>query len=280
MTQTAATEIMVTGRLVAGHPMKRNQMTDDKTGQPIRDAAGQVKTNVYIGVAVPKTQADWKLEPWGQQIVQRAQADWPNGEHGAATFAWKVTDGDSAVPNKAGNKPCDKEGYPGHWVINGQTMLAIRCHHVGKYQPHEQIQDENEIKTGDYCRVLIGCRGNNPSQSPGVYMNPELFELSRAGQAIITQGGPSAADVFGGSTAQLPPNAALDTAATTPPPQMQPAAGATPPPPPAPANDLVTPPPPPAEERYEYSGQVKTKSEWLALPGYTEAHLAAMTKVA
>jgi len=161
---------------------------------------------------MPKTQADWKLEPWGQAINNKAIADWPAGDHLAGTFSWKITDGDSQIPNKKQKKPADREGWPGHWVIHCSTRLNVRCHHAGKLDPTQQIAVEAENKTGDYCRALIGVKGNGPSESPGVYVNPMLFELSRAGVAIITESGPSAADAFGGSTANVPANAQVDTA--------------------------------------------------------------------
>lgn len=272
-------DVLVTGRLVGGHPIRRNPVTDNK-GNPKLNADGEKMTQVYIGIAVPKTQADWRQEPWGQQIAAVAEAAWPRGEHRAPTFAWKVTDGDSDIPNKNNSVPNQREGYPGHWVLACATNWHVKCYHPNKYDPHQQIQDEKEIKTGDYCRVVVSVKGNDSTDSPGVYLNPSLFELSRAGKEIILDNGPSAAEMFGGSSAQLPSNGQFDDSVKAPQQEQQQTASTTPPPPP-PANDLVTPPPPPPseEEKYEYGGQVKTKSEWLAIPGYTEAHLKAMTKV-
>ena len=238
MTTNAPIEIMITGRLVGGHPMDQRVVTDDKTGQPKMQADNVTpRTEAYIGVAVAKAgEQHWNQTEWGAKIYQAAQRDWPNGEYGAPTFAWKVIDGDSMIPNKKGRKPAEREGWAGHWVIQCSTGIAIKCYHPGRYDPHQQIQNKAEIKPGDYCRVLINCRGNNPSKSPGVYLNPTLFELSRAGIEIVLDSGPSAADVFGGSQAQLPPGAQVDpNAQSAPVPTPAPATPGVPNAAPAPA---------------------------------------------
>lgn len=202
------------GRLVGGHPMKARLITDDKTKQPKLNKAGEQMHETYVGLALVKSSGvtDWRQEQWGQQIAQKAAQDWPAGEHGAPSFAWKVTDGDSAIPNKKGNKPCDREGYPGHWVINCATTWTVKCYHAGQYDPHQQIQDENAIKPGDYCRVAVDVKGNGPSESPGMYLNPIMFELTRAGVEIVLSGdGPDANEVFGAAPAgQLPAGAQVD----------------------------------------------------------------------
>ncbi len=212
MTQQA-TEILIEGRVVNGHPMTRNNVTKKdevtKVETPILKDGVQV-TDSYLALAIPKAaETHWNQTVWGQKMAERAAQDWPNGEHGAPTFSWKITDGDSAIPNKAQKKPCEREGWAGHWIIHCSTRFFIKCYHVGKYDPTQQIQDEKEIKTGDYARVLVGAKGNGPSASPGIYLNPMMFELSRAGQAIINDSGPAAADVFGGAAPNVPANAAV-----------------------------------------------------------------------
>lgn len=276
-----ATNLLIEGRLVCGHPLKRRLVTKDdpvtRKPVPVMDpTTGQQKTEAYIAVAIPKAgEADWKQTPWGQQIAAQAAADWPNGEHGAATFAWKITDGDSAVPNKVGKVPNTREGWPGHWVLHMTTQFALECYNPGAYNPMtDQITDENAIKTGDYCRVGLSVRGNNPSQSPGVYLNPSKFELSRAGEVIASESGPSAADFFGGG-------APATAGAATPPP---PAGAATPPPPGGavqPAPDFLSPgagaatPPPPPVEKFLYNGVAYTRDQ---LAGWTEEQINALPR--
>jgi hypothetical protein len=287
--QIMSTEILTpVGRLVSGHPMEQNAKTDNQK-QPKFFADGQPMMETYVGVAIPKTgEADWKHTPWGQQLVAEATAAWPRGEHGAPSFAWKIIDGDSAVPNKKGTPPNSREGFPGHWVIGGSTMLHVKCFHAGMYEAHQVIQNKGEIKRGDYCRLLIETKGNGSTDSPGMYVNPTLFELTRAGIEIIPVGnGPSAAEAFGGSVGQLPQGALIDTAVAQPA-VAQPAAAT---PPVVPAHDLVQPgmvtpppavppvatPPPvaPVDPQYSYNGVTYAKSALLAMPGWSEAIIEA-----
>lgn len=191
------TDILLEGRIVGGHPMERRAVTDDH-GKPKLDNLGSPRSSLYVGLAIPKNPGvDWKAEPWGQQIVAVALADWPNGEHMQPAFAWKVTDGDSIIPNTKQKRPCDNDGYPGHWVVQASTALSVRCFHAGKFEPHEVIQDKNQIKRGDYGRLFVQVKGNGPSLSPGLYINPDMFALDRAGVAIVGAES-NAADVFGG----------------------------------------------------------------------------------
>lgn len=215
---TPSKEILIEGRVVCGHPMTRRPVKKKQLGAtietPVIGADGQPVTEAYLALAIPKgAETDWKQTDWGQEFFSKGSQDWPNGEYGAPTFAWKITDGDSQVPNTKNKKPVDREGWAGHWVVHCSTQLAIRCYHVGKYDPTQQIQVEGEIKTGDYARVLVSVKGNGPvSQSPGIYVNPIMFELSRAGAAIISSGGPAALDIFGGTQPNIPANAQMASA--------------------------------------------------------------------
>jgi hypothetical protein len=262
-------DVLIEGRLVCGHPMtrrpvkKRDPITKVET--PVINADGTPVTDVYVGIAIPKlTESDWKQSAWGQQFYAAGVQDWPNGEHGSPTFAWKVTDGDSQVPNQKGKKPCDREGWPGHWIVHCTTQFHVSCFHVGKYDPLEQIQVDKEIKTGDYARVLVNVKGNGPSQSPGIYVNPTKFELSRAGAVIISESGPSAAEVFGG--APLPgsaPGTASAAHIMAPPPTTGPGI--------APAPDFLKP------EMSMLDGKTYT-AEQLKASGWTDQQIATLPK--
>lgn len=238
------TDILIEGcRLVGGHPMDHKQKTDHKTGVPKTRNDGTPALETYIYVALPKNgTTDWRQTPIGQVMTDVAAKAFKPNEVGAPDFAWKVIDGDSATPMKGGKPaPNTREGYPGHWVFRMTTGIPVRCHHFGKYGPHEQIQDRNEIKCGDYCSVFVNIEGNNIKgyqESNGLYMNPTLFRLDRAGEQIITTGGPDAEEVFGGAPA------------TTAPPPQPPTAGAPPPPP---HNPLP--------KRYVYNGTEYTREQ-------------------
>ena len=276
-------------RLVTGHPLEPQAVTNNNTGQPVVGPDGVAVTETYIGVAIPKgPEQDWKDTPWGQQIAACAYADWPNGEYRAPDFSWKVADGDSQIPNKRGKKPCEREGWPGHWVLHCSTRLSVRCFHVGKYEPHQCIQDKNEIKRGDYVRVLIQAKGNNPAQSPGVYLNPEMLELRRAGEQIMGDQR-DAGEVFGGAPAAggapaTPPPATPAPAAGGGAPSpaydmLQPEGGAAPAPAPSPDAAPAPAPAPAPEASYNVNGQVFTESQ-LRNAGWNDQQIAQLPRAA
>jgi len=258
------------GRLVSGHPMIVFTPTD-KHGKPKTKQDGVTPATQWsIGVAIPKNGQDWKATQWGQQIVQAAQdpvEGYSLAETNSPYFSWKVTDGDSTIPNKKGNVPVEQEGYKGHWVVFMSTQLsAPKCYHKDKYDPMQQIQNKDEIKKGDYVRVYCNVKGNKPSDTPGVYINPSMVSLERVGEPIASgYSGPAAADVFGGGAlASVPAAPVMPNAPVTPPP---------------PATDLLAvPPAPPVEEKYNVNGTVYTKSQLLSFPGWTEANLVGLPR--
>lgn len=284
-------EIMTkVGRLVNGHPLNLQAMKNEdkvtKVKTPRLDNSGAQMYDSYVAIAIAKTgETDWKQTDWGQQIYNQAVNDFPNGEHAMAAFSWKIVDGDSQVPNKNMRKPCDQEGYPGHWVIHCNNIFKpIKCYNVGKYDPMtDQISDKKMIKRGDYCRLILTVKGNNAvhPNTPGVFITPVLFELYRAGEEIYGENEPDAQSTFGSDPGQLPANALVDTnmpatAATT----NQP--GNAPPPPPAqdavkPAHDFAdaAPPPPTVVVKYMYSGKAYTLEQLVS--GGHDTHVVQNT---
>ncbi len=258
------TELLLEGRLVMGHPMNFTQDKQDN-GMPKMQKDGVTPSvSSFIALAIPKAgEQHWNQTAWGAQIWQEIVAAWPNGEYQNPSFSFKIEDGDSQIPNKKGKKNADKTGHPGHWIVKMSTMIPYGCFHAGKYLPTDAIQVANEIKTGDYARVNAQIKSNQSTQTAGMYINPNLFELSRAGELIVGEGGADAATVFGG-------------AAYTPP-----AAPAV-----APAADFLNPPGAPAapaapvaEKSYNIGGVVYTETA-LRASGWTDVQLAQQTPVA
>ena len=296
-------DILVQGRIVMGHPVKRQTMTDDK-GNKLFNDDGTTKTQHFFVLAVPKgAEQDWKQTEWGQKVLQVASNGYRNGEVNRPDFSWKVEDGDSQIPNKKGRKNCDTEGHPGHWIIKCTTQLHCPCFPYNKYSPFDAITDENAVKCGDYYMISIECADNTnkgaPAKTPGVYMNPKASVFIRSGVEIVGAGSVDAQQLFGGvviegaeqpmmSAPQSQPlqaqHAPVAQAAPTP------QASATPAPSVQPAHDLVQPQTPgnaeappvlapePVEESYIVNGKPYTRSQLLAMPGWTEAHLAGLQK--
>ena len=261
-------EVLLSGRIVAGHPMKDQERYDDNGQKIMKD--GKPVTQRYTGLAIPKNgSTDWKQTDWGRQFYAEgtnAVNGYKNGEDQHPSFSWKITDGDSTIPNKRGKKPCEQTGYSGHWVVHISTEIPYGCYHVGKYDPIQAIQNPDEITCGDNVRVLVDVKPNrrkdgSAAKTPGIYVNPRLLELSSKGEPIINEpSGPSASAVFGGGApAQVAPTPA--PAAPAP---------ATPPP----ATDLLVTPPPVVEEKYSYNGVVYTKAQLLGMPGWSEELIA------
>lgn len=264
-------EVLLTGRIVSGHPMKDQERYDDNNQKIMKD--GKPVTQRYIGLAIPKNgSTDWKQTDWGRQFYAEGTNPtngYKNGEDQHPSFSWKITDGDSSIPNKRGKKPCEQQGYAGNWIVSIATELPYGCYHVGKYDPIQAIQNPDEITCGDNVRVLVDVKPNrkkdgSAAKTPGIYVNPRLLELSSKGEPIIhEQSGPSASAVFGGGAAPAPVSTLVPAAP----------APATPPP----ATDLLV-TPPPVEEKYNVNGTIYTRSQLLAFPGWSEANLVGLPR--
>jgi hypothetical protein len=260
------------GRMIGGSLSKLFQSTDN-AGAPKLDRTGQPAMRCSFGVAVKKgPEQHWNQTPWGREIWQAGVTGYPNGEYNAPTFAWKVVDGDSAIPNKKGKRPCDQEGYPGHWVIwFSQSWLPKKVNANGT----QELTDPESIVSGYFVQVLGDCTDNKPSQSPGVYMNPVAVALSGFGERIVTADVDTTTVGFGAGP--LPPGASVTPVGMTTPP-----AGMTPPPasaPPAmggivPAPEFLAPPPPPVKVEHVMAAKAGGVTyEAFVANGWTDAAL-------
>ena len=183
------------GRLVGGS-LWQGEDKDDK-GQPYIYAKGRSIGQAYskysFGIAIDKNNPEYPtLYALGQAC---AQAGFPQGQHLQPTFAWKITDGDSNIPNGAGNIPCEREGYPGHWVIWFSGTSLPRCYD----QSNKPLTDPESIKKGYFIRIAGSVKDNNnpgtPNNlKPGLYWNYALVQLCGYGTEIVS--GVDAGTVF------------------------------------------------------------------------------------
>jgi hypothetical protein len=221
------------GRMVGGSLYKVQDK--DAAGKPrvfkSGTRIGQPNPVYYFSLAIPKTAADnghWANTPWGNQIWNIGHAGYQRiAEHlRADTIAWKVTDGDSTTPNTKGVKPCEREGYPGHWVLNFSSGYAPRIYHFlpGAEHPVPWL-DVDAINAGDFIEVQgnIEC-GEPDSLNPSVFLNHRMVCFRGYGQRIIL--GVDVATV-GFGAAPAPAGASLTPvgSAIAPPPPGVPAAG-------------------------------------------------------
>lgn len=269
------------GRLVQGS-LYTGDTKDDK-GQPFLYATGknigQPYTKYWFNVAFKKTQARWQDEAWGALAFAAGKFAWPQGQWERDGFAWKVIDGDSAVPNSEGNIPREKEGFPGHWVVRfGGTMAPRVARYLEGDAEPRFIHDDGAVKLGDYVQVNGSVEGNKSQKTPGVYVNYSVVCLVGYGDPIT----PSMSLTDAGFTRDgLPPEASAipkGAPALNAPPAPSVPIAAAPASPPAPIPTLPhTAPldvPPPAGPRYVLGAAAiekgaKTVEDVLAWPGWS-----------
>ena len=193
----AKTDILFpTARLVAGNLYKPN--TIDAEGRPLVFKSGankdQPRVDYFFAIAIPKgSEQHWASTEWGAKIWAAGHAFMPTAGQMPA-FAWKVTDGDSVIPNRKGKKPCDREGYKGNWVVSLSSSYAPRIYNR---DGTAVITDPDAVKPGYYVQVFGNVDGNASQQQPGVFINHSMVALQAYGPEIVF--GPDAAAVgFGG----------------------------------------------------------------------------------
>lgn len=243
MSTSAIAILFPVGRLVMGS-MSEAQ-TKDANGAPLTVKTpghpdfGKPTQRYYFAVAIPKTPNDrghWANTPWGAKIWALGHAAWPQGQGNAPTFAWKIDDGDSTVPNRKGRIPAKTEGFPGNWIVGFSSSFAVKTFDA----KGTVAVDPKSIKLGHYVEVYGTVDSNKNPQNPGVYVNHSMVAHAGFGPEIIRGPDPSAVG-FGGQA--LPPGAT-----TTPQSSMQPPppAGAPGVPPPAATPAAAVAPPPAA----------------------------------
>ena len=166
------------GRLVQGDCFV--PQTTDAEGKPLLikngPNAGQPRVDYFLAIAIPKTDALYQ-ELWAK-IHGKARAEFPSlfdaqGNCINPKFAFKVTDGDSQIPNTKGIKPCDREGFAGHWVLNFSGGFAPKCYTANGA---ELIVNPEMLKRGYYIRISGTVKGNGSMQQPGLFLNHSMVE--------------------------------------------------------------------------------------------------------
>jgi hypothetical protein len=204
------------GRIVWGHPIKPSPILEQEgpnTGKPKLDEQGQPKYAYTFGVAF--TRAEFEQHIWPAMWAEASKA-FPNGV--PQGFAWKYKDANAV--DKKGKLYSEREGYAGCMVLTITSNLPnppAAYVFVPATNSYRQIA-ANEVKTGDYVRVLTNFKVNVPKDvrySPSLYVNPESVEFVGYGTEIsnVPQINPNA--VFGGQQVALPPGASAQPLAPT-----------------------------------------------------------------
>lgn len=180
------------GRIVWGAPSKTKDK--DKAGKPLTTKSGAPRIKCDFGVAIPKagTTVFWQT-PWGAEIYGVALASFPHLFDPATKqllpgrkFSFKVTDGDSNIPNENGRRPCDQEGYQGCWVVSFGSSFVPRC---VRYENGAWADiNPDQIKTGHEVEIAGSVDSNGDAQKSGVYVNHGLVAHAGILPEIISQG--------------------------------------------------------------------------------------------
>lgn len=196
------------GRFVQGSLFELQTKNQDGTPITVKTGpnAGQPGSRSFFAVAYAKT--DPLFAPFYAQMVAEAKASFPANFDAAGNcthpnFAWKLMDGDGIDQN--GKKNSEKEGFAGHWIIKFGGSFLPRVFYHGRTQPQDQVKDPNLCPRGYYVRVVGSMKGNQPSNKPGLYLNPDIVEVCGAGEIITS--GPDATELLGGVAMALPAGA-------------------------------------------------------------------------
>ena len=173
------------GRIVMGSLY--DPSTTDAEGKPLvvktGPNAGQPRVNYFFALAIPKgTEPHWAHTAWGQQIWAVGNQAFPNAAQSPA-FAWKIEDGDSQIPNKKGRKPCQNEGWPGHWILKFSGGFAPKVYQQ-EGAGYVQVMQKDFCKPGYFVEVAFSVEGNGSQSQPGVYLNHSMVCFRAYGPEI------------------------------------------------------------------------------------------------
>lgn len=202
------------GRLVAGSLYKPN--TTDAEGKPLvvksGPNVGQPRVEYYFALAIPKgVEQHWSQTPWGAIVYTAGRTDFPQA-HLAPSFAWKIKDGDSTIPNRKGKRPCDQQGHPGHWVLSFSSGYPPKISRENGTVP---MLEADAVNAGDWVQVFGSTGGNGSQTQSGVFLNHSLVNFIGYGERISV--GVDAASVGFGAAMPVGASATPAAGAWTPP---------------------------------------------------------------
>jgi hypothetical protein len=194
MTQQQALNFTTpTGRIVWGSLYEPR--TEDFEGNPMLIKSGPdagKPTQAYeFGVAIPKNgTTHFSQTEFGLLIWQAGHAAHPLSAQ-RQDFSWKTQDGDSTLPGKPykgkpTRPPCEKEGYPGHWVFSFRSSYPPK---IVNADGSAYLLDKDAVVPGDWVQVAGSVVGNTGANA-GVYLNHNFVALQYKGVPIVTGADP------------------------------------------------------------------------------------------
>lgn len=175
------------GRMVMGSLYEPN--TKDFDGKPLTiktgPNAGQPTVRYFFALAIAKNPGEthWAQTEWGKQIWAVGHQAFPQAAQ-RPDFAWKIEDGDSTIPNKKNRKPCDNEGWKGHWILKLSGGFAPKVYRQDG-DKFVQVTDVDYVKPGYFVEVAFSVDGNGQQANAGVYLNHSLVCFRAYGPEIV-----------------------------------------------------------------------------------------------
>lgn len=179
--------LMPIGRLVGGSLYTGT--TTDLEGRPkvfkTGENIGKPRTDYYFLLAITKgNEKHWNETSWGKIIYSVGQTAFPGIQINSPNFAWKIIDGDSDIPvGDRQIRPCDREGYSKHWVLNFSSCLCAPD--IYNADGSKKLTEPNAVNPGDYIEVYGSVVGNESKQNPGVHLNHKMVAYSGYGKRIF-----------------------------------------------------------------------------------------------
>lgn len=188
------------GRIVQGD-LYEPQDTDMQ-GNPLTikngQNAGQKRVNFFFALAIPKAgERAWWETSWGQKVLALANGYWPQGQTQNPRFAWKISDGDDTTPNPEANmrRNCDREGFPGNWVVRFGSGFATKVYDAAG----NPLLTPGLVKRGFWAEVLGSVNSNEQATKPGIYVNHQMVFYRAPDKEIVS--GPDPRSVGAGRAA-------------------------------------------------------------------------------
>lgn len=212
------------GRLVGGSLY--NGTGTDKTGKPLLDKHGQPRTDYWFQVAIKKAgEAHWSETEWGRLIAAEGTKQDPHALK-RPVFSWKISDGDSTIPDDKNRRPCDRDGFAGHWILRFSGSFVPKIYTLVNQTTPVEFTAKDGVYNGCYVQVAGGVKGNGNTQQPGVFLNHNAVCLIAYGERLVTGGFDVAQAGFGGAAPAgartTPPGGFTAPTPTTPPPRPLP----------------------------------------------------------
>lgn len=180
------------GRLVLGSVHTGKGTDDFNGGIPYTyksgPKAGQQKFMQWFLLAITKRKSDekWESTKWGKELYDLGAKIHPK-VYKSPTFSWKITDGDSDIPNSKGKAPCEREGYKNHWVLSFRQWSPTENSETPIYTRDGKGRLEAGVKVncGDYIQVSANIKDNNSPNKPGLLLAQRAISYCAFGDRII-----------------------------------------------------------------------------------------------